>query len=188
MVFSTDGEMIRWNDILEEDLGYSARELARSNVFNLIHPDDRYKLKDILNGELVGKKVSVELRCISKDGMVVNYLYKGTSFQQHGKTYIVGGGLNQNDFLEIESERKRNAELLTQLFNNSPIGIVLIDADGNILDSNNSFEKTFEYGKEELQNLTLAEAIVPDFMDKQAQAFSTQGFTGESVFKLRLYE
>jgi PAS domain S-box-containing protein len=179
-VFSTEGEMIRWNDILEEDLGYSARELARINVMKLVHPDDRYKLSDILNGELAGKKVSVDVRCMTKEGKVVNYLLRGTSFEQHGKTYIVGGGLNQNDFIEIESERKRNAELLNQLFHNSPIGIILVDADGNILSSNDSFEKTFEYRKKELEGMTLTEAIVPDYMDRQAQVFSEQGFTGES--------
>ncbi|MFP8490117.1 PAS domain S-box protein [Gracilimonas sp. Q87] len=178
-VFSTDGEMIRWNDMLEDDLGYSARELARTNVMKLIHPHDRYKLREIL-GKLSGEKVSINVRCISKNGEIINYLLRGTSFDQNGKTYIVGGGLNQNDLLEIDTERKRNAELLTQLFHNSPIGIVLIDADGKILESNDSFEKTFEYKKEELRDLTLTEAIVPDYMDKQAQSFSNQSFTGQA--------
>lgn len=179
-VFSTEGEMIRWNDMLENDFGYSARELARINVFELIHPDDRYKLEEVLKGELTGKSLSFEVKCLTKNGEIINYLLRGSSFKQNGKTFIVGGGLNRNDFLEIENERKKNAELLNQLFDNSPIGIVLIDNEGNILSSNNSFEQTFEYTKEELQDLTLTQAIVPEYMDKQAQSFTAQGFTGET--------
>jgi len=178
-VFTTQGEMIRWNDMLENDLGYTARELARMNVMKLLHPDDRHKLRNVL-GELSGKKISVTVRCLSKNGDIVNYLLRGTSFEQNGKMYIVGGGLNQNDLIEIESERKRNAELLNQLFHNSPIGIVLVDPDGKILSSNKSFEDTFEYEKSELEQLTLTEAIVPEYMDRQAQTFSAQALTGES--------
>lgn len=179
-VFSTEGEMIRWNDMLENDFGYSARELARINVFELIHPDDRYKLEEVLKGELTGRSLSFEVKCLTKNGEIINYLLRGSSFKQNGKTFIVGGGLNRNDFLEIENERKKNAELLNQLFDNSPIGIVLIDNEENILSSNNSFEQTFEYTKEELQDLTLSQAIVPEYMNKQAESFTAQSLTGES--------
>ena len=179
-VFSTEGEMVRWNDMLEKDLGYSAREIARINVFELIHPDDRYKLEEVLKGELIGRSLSFEVKCLTKNGEIVNYLLRGSSFKQNGKTFIVGGGLNRNDFLEIENERKKNAELLSQLFYNSPIGIVLIDGKGTILSSNNSFEETFEYSKDELKDKTLSQAIVPEYMNKQAESFTAQSLTGES--------
>ncbi|MBD3616922.1 MAG: PAS domain S-box protein [Gracilimonas sp.] len=179
-VFSTEGEMIRWNDVLEEDLGYTAREIARMNVMQLVHPDDRPVLEDILAGELVGNRVSIEARCITKAGKTLHYLLSGTSFEQNGETYIVGGGLNRNNIKEIEKEKNRNAELLSQLFENSPIGIVLIDTNGIVQNSNKSFEQIFGYTPEELSGQNLDHAIVQNYMDQQAKTLSRLSFTGDT--------
>lgn len=179
-VFSTKGEMIRWNNVLEKDLGYTAREIARMNALELIHPDDRIILENILSGELVGNRVSVETRCLSKSGKTVHYMISGTSFKQNGDTFIVGGGLNRNDLKEIEHEKNRNAELLNQLFFNSPIGIALVNADGTVKSINNSFEKIFGYSPKEIEGKSLNKMIVPEYMDEQGEAFSHLSFTGDS--------
>ncbi|HET8866025.1 MAG TPA: PAS domain S-box protein, partial [Gracilimonas sp.] len=162
------------------DLGYSAREIARMNVMQIVHPDDRPVLENILTGELVGNRVSIEARCITKAGKTLHYLISGTSFKQNGETYIVGGGLNRNEFKEIESEKKRNSELLDQLFFNSPIGIVLIDTKGNVKNANQSFENLFGYTKNELLGNSLDERIVPDYMDESAKTLSRMSFTGDT--------
>lgn len=179
-VFSTKGEMIRWNNVLEKDLGYSAREIARMNALQLVHPEDRYLLETILSGELVGNRVSTEARCISKSGEAVHYMISGTSFNQNGETYIVGGGLNRNDIKEIEHEKNRNTELLNQLFFNSPIGIALVNADGTVKNINDSFEKIFGYSLEEIEGQNLNTTIVPENMDEQGEAFSHLSFIGDS--------
>lgn len=182
-VFTVQGEMIRWNNVLEDDLGYTAREIARMNAIELVHPDDRHLLQNILEGELVGKRVSIEARCISKTGEPVHYLINGTSFRQNGDTFIVGSGLNRNDLKEIEHEKNRNAELLNQLFFNSPIGIALVDADGTVQNINNSFEKLFGYSLKEIEGQNLNNTIVPKNMDEQGQILSHKSFTGDSFQK-----
>lgn len=179
-VFTTTGEMIRWNDVLETDLGYTAHEIARMSVMDLVHPDDKLKLKNIMDGELVGNKVSIEARCITKCGKTLYYLIRGTSFKQNDQTYIVGGGLNRNDFKEIETEKRKNAELLSQLFYNSPIGIAHISTDGAVQSVNKSFEDIFGYKNSEIEGKNLNETIVPQARDNEAHALSAQSFTGDS--------
>lgn len=179
-VFSIEGEMIRWNSILEQELGYSADELARTNVMDLVHPEDQHYLRDILEGELKGEKVSIEARCLTKQGKTLHYLIRGTSFQQNGKYYIVGGGLNRNDFKEAEVERRRNSELLNQLFFNSPIGIVLVDAEGNVRNANRSFEHIFGYKNHEITGKSINELIVPDHMGNEGEKFSKKSLTGDT--------
>jgi len=316
-VFNLKGKLIRWNQMLEEDLGYSNKEIEQINVFELIHPEDRPMLQNILSGELVGNKLSVEARCITKNGGVVHYLLKGTSFEQNNERYIVGGGLNRSDFKEIENEKllvskelqrtqtfnelavnganiglweldlesgeayyndrwykmlgykeeeieftrdfflsllhpddkdipdeelkryssahdkyetefrvkakngdyrwitavaefvsfdegaenstklagshiditerkeaeveiKRNQQLLNQLFYNSPIGIVLVNTEGNIEKANQSFNGIFGFSDGELTGKGLDETIVPEHMDKQAESLSKLSFTGDS--------
>ena len=316
-VFDLDGEMIRWNSMLEQDLGYTHDEIANSNVMKLVHPEDQHILEDILADDLTGKKVSVEARCITKDGKAVHYLLRGTSFEQNGERYIVGGGLNRNDLIEIDNERqlvkeelqrtknfnelavnganlglwevnindgiayynerwytmlgyneedieftreffyslihpedkhipekellryredtdsryeaefrlkakdgsyrwilaiakfvdwdenghpaklagchmditdrkmvevenKRHQQLLNQLFFNSPIGIVLVGAEGSVQNINHSFSKIFGYRKEEIIGKNLDKTIVPEKMDEQGEDLSQLSFTGDS--------
>ncbi|WP_428235905.1 PAS domain S-box protein [Gracilimonas sp.] len=315
-VFNLKGELIRWNNMLEQDLGYTNEEIASTNVMKLVHPDDRSLLFNILEDKLVGKKISVEARCITKDGEAVHYLLRGTSFEQNGERFIVGGGLNRNNIIEIENERqqvkkelqrtrhfndlavdganlglwevdldsdkayynerwytmlgydkddveftksffyslvhhedrhipdtelsryietgdsyeaefrlkttdgsyrwilaigkfvdwneygeptklagshmditerklvevesKKNQKLLNQLFFNSPIGIVLVDADGNVQNINQSFSKIFGYSDSEIIGKNLDQTIVPQAMDEQGETLSRLSFTGDS--------
>ncbi|MEQ8525141.1 PAS domain S-box protein [Gracilimonas sp.] len=315
-VFSLDGTMVRWNSMLEQDLGYTHDEIAHSNVIQLVHPDDQPLLKEIMKGELVGRKISVEARCITKEGKAVHYLLRGTSFEQNGERFIVGGGLNRNNLIEIENERqlvkeelqrtkhfnelavnganlglwevdldsghayynerwhtmlgyrkedieftreffytlihpedesipenelarykeandkyesefrlkaadgsykwilaiakfvdwdengkptklagshmditdrkvvevqnKRHQQLLNQLFFNSPIGIVLVDAEGRVQNINQSFSKIFGYSEKEIAGKDLDQTIVPSAMDDQGEILSQLSFTGDS--------
>lgn len=315
-VFSLNGKMIRWNSMLEQDLGYTYDEIANTNVMQLVHTDDQPLLKEIMKGELVGRKISVEARCITKQGNAVHYLLRGTSFEQNGQRFIVGGGLNRNNLIEIENERqlvkeelqrtkhfnelavnganlglwevdlenghayynerwytmlgynkediefsreffftlihpddnnipenelarykkandkyesefrlkaadgsyrwilaiakfvdwdengkptklagshmditdrklvevqnKRHQQLLNQLFFNSPIGIVLVDAEGRVQNINQSFSKIFGYSEKEIEGKNLDQTIVPDKMDEQGEILSQLSFTGDS--------
>lgn len=179
-VFSVKGKMIRWNTVLEKELGYTHEEIADLNVMDLVHPEDRGKLTDILEGELVGKKVSIEARCITKDGEPLHYLIRGTSFQQNGERYIVGGGLNRNDFKELENEKNRNAQLLSQLFHNSPIGITLVDTEGKVKQVNKSFEQIFGFHQDEIEGQDLHQFIIPEDEGEQAKVFSHLSYTGDS--------
>lgn len=179
-VFSVEGEMVRWNSILEQDLGYTAEEISGMNVMEFVHPEDRHLLQNILKDELKGNKLSIEARCISQEGEAVHYLIRGTSFEQNGKKFIVGGGINRSDFKEAELERRRNSELLNQLFYNSPVGIVLINSDGNIQSANNSFEHIFGFESDEINGKNLDDLIVPKAMNAQGHTFSQKSFTGDS--------
>lgn len=315
-VFNIQGTMIRWNNILEQDLGYTHEEIAQKNVMDFVHPEDQQQLYEILNGDLLGSKVSVDARCISKHGKVIHYLIRGSSFHQDSEFYIVGGGLNRSDFKQLQNEKelvnkelerikvfnelavsganlglweldlntgeayynerwftmlgysedeieytrdffdsllhpedvdipinelkrysihqdsyeaefrlrtqtgeyrwilaiakymewdeqgeptkiagshmditdrkkaeitiKRNQTLLTQLFHNSPIGIVLVDNGGNVQSANPSFEKIFGYAEQDIKGGSLNETIVPNFMDEHAETLSKLSFTGDS--------
>ncbi|MEX0844349.1 MAG: PAS domain S-box protein [Balneolaceae bacterium] len=179
-VFSRKGKMIRWNNILETELGYTHDEIASMNVLELVHPCDREHLQNLLKGEMSGNQVNIEARCITKDGKTLHYLVRGTSFVQNGERYIVGSGLNRNDFIEIETEKKRNDELLGQLFSNSPNAIVLMGTDGIVQNVNQSFEQLFGFSKKEILGQNLDESIVPDYLDEHAQTLTRMSFMGET--------
>lgn len=179
-VIDLDGELIRWNKVLQEDLGYSDVELYTKNVKQLIHPDDMQEVQNILENELTGEKVNLEVRCLSKSGEVVHYLITGNSFSQDGEHYIVGSGLNRNDFKEVETEKIQKEKQLTQLFTNSPIGIVQVKPDGQVIDINESFEKIFGFTKKDLYGHNIDDIIVPEQDKKDKRTLANQHFTGDT--------
>lgn len=315
-VFNLDGKLIRWNNMLEQDLGYTYAEMSQMNVMEIVHPDDLDLVSFFLKGELIGKKVNLEARCITKSGQTIHYLLTGSSFEQNGEQFIVGGGLNRNDVVQIKHEKqlvdkelqrtqtfhelaveganiglweldmrtgkaslssrwyemlgytkheveftreffmellhpedfhipihelerytqerdqyeaefrlrtkdgsykwistvakfmefdeqdnpirisgshiditarkkadlenKKNQTLLNQLFDNSPIGIVRVDTDGNTQQVNQGFERIFGYTDEELVSKNLDQTITPKRMLNHGEGLTRLGFTGDS--------
>ncbi|MEX0722176.1 MAG: PAS domain S-box protein [Balneolaceae bacterium] len=179
-VFDSSGKIIRWNKKLEQDFGYTADEIPELNILNLIHPDDRPLATEYLSVDHSGNTVSIEIRCITRQGEVLHYHISGKGFKQNGNNYTVGGGINLNDLKKVEDEKKRSSELLSQLFHNSPIGIVLIEQDGRVRNSNGSFEAIFGYTSDELKGKILDEIVVPAQLCTEAINLSNHSFTGES--------
>lgn len=67
------------------------------------------------------------------------------------------------------TELARSRELLNQLFENSPMGIVLLDEKFMVGNLNKGFEKIFGYNKEELKGKSLMDFIVsPDLLEEAA--------------------
>ncbi|MEX2363750.1 MAG: PAS domain S-box protein, partial [Balneolaceae bacterium] len=179
-VFNEDGKLIRWNDRLLQDFEYTAEEISNLNVFDLVHPEDRKLAKDYLIVDHSGEPVNAEFRCITKTGTVLHYHITGKGFKENGVHFTVGGGVNLNDLKKVELEKERNSEMLRQLFSRSSVGIVLINNDGTIQNSNTSFEQIFGYTSSELKGKVLDDVIVPKNLGKHAKTLSRFSFMDES--------
>ncbi|MEM9292625.1 MAG: EAL domain-containing protein [Acidobacteriota bacterium] len=86
------------------------------------------------------------------------------------------------------SERRRAEEALSlqeayfsQLFENSPQGIVILDPQDRVVNANSGFEELFGYPIEEIRDSTLNRAIVPRGMTDEASALSTKVFDRKIV-------
>ena len=87
---------------------------------------------------------------------------------------------------EIERKIAVRGELFTQLFQNSPIGIVMMNADNKVTMANAAFEEMFGYSFEELDGKNVDDLIVSPQKRKEAEQItdSTQHgnqFNTESV-------
>jgi len=67
---------------------------------------------------------------------------------------------------------KQNEELFRQLFQNSPMGIALLDQHNDVMMINDGFEKIFGYNLEDLKGLCLDDLIVPEGHQHQAADLS----------------
>ncbi|MEM9856288.1 MAG: PAS domain-containing sensor histidine kinase [Bacteroidota bacterium] len=72
-----------------------------------------------------------------------------------------------------ERKSKYNELLLGQLFNNSPLGLVLLDEDHNVVQINHGFEEIFRFSQSELVGKRLNDLIVPPGESKAALDINT---------------
>ncbi len=78
----------------------------------------------------------------------------------------------------------RESEIrLKNLFDNSPIGIVMLDDLDRIISINREFEKIFHFTLEEIKELNINEIIAPDQLINEAVSLSIKSLSGEVVQK-----
>ena len=94
--------------------------------------------------------------------------------------------LNIRDVTErnkAEKLIKKNAELFSQLFQNSPIGVVMLDKAGNVEKINKSFENIFGYQISEIEGKVLYDFFIPEEEKINARNLNERAFDG-TIFQV----
>lgn len=76
---------------------------------------------------------------------------------------------------EIELQKLR----FQQLFENSPIGMVMLDKDEKVQTINKSFETIFQFTIDEIRGKSINESIVPDEKLQESQELKSKSATGK---------
>ncbi len=87
---------------------------------------------------------------------------------------------------EVEPQTRLDNVFFRQLFENSPDGIVLLDARDRVIDTNRGFEELFGYSRSEVQGQAINELIVPEESAEEASDLSNTVLHGEVVTSERL--
>ncbi|WP_138431490.1 PAS domain S-box protein [Fodinibius saliphilus] len=180
-VFDDEGNFVRWNQNMITKFGYSADELKGKNVMDLVLEEEHLQVEKEINRCLEGEELVLETRAHSKSGELRNYYISAKRFIEDGKKYIVGAALDMTEEKRIRRENKRTQLMLQQLFDNSPNGIVIVNADGEVESVNKSFEQLFHYREDEIKGQSVNNSIVPDQKDKEAKAISEATFNGKAL-------
>ena len=149
-----------WTDMLgfdQDDIDPIVDEWER-----LIHPDDKDNVYNNLKEHLAGetKYYSVEHRLATKEGGYkwVRDIGKVFKRDKEGNPLrAVGIHLDIDDAKRIEKQLRASEEKFRTYIENAPIGVFVVDYEGNILEVNDHAAKMTGYGEEELKNLTLFE-------------------------------
>ncbi|HKK10923.1 MAG TPA: histidine kinase dimerization/phosphoacceptor domain -containing protein, partial [Bacteroidales bacterium] len=94
--------------------------------------------------------------------------------------------VDKTDYIKAENDREKNFELMSQLFENSPLAMVMIGQDGFVEKVNDSFISLFEYNEEEVFNknvnkLITSEQNLADSLKVNRQAFEGIANTQETT-------
>ncbi|MTI87672.1 MAG: PAS domain S-box protein [Balneolaceae bacterium] len=178
-------------------LGYKEEDIKfnRDFFYTLIHPDDY----DIPEQELQRyhdkrDQYETEFRLRAKDGSYrwILAIGKYADHDEHGEPRkIAGSHLDITKRKKMEADNSKNQQLLNQLFQNSPIGIVQIDKSGKVIKANPSFERIFGYNRTELIGNELDAVIAPKELEEKAVSLSSYTLSvekrGEIISSFGMY-
>jgi len=181
LVLDREGNIVRWNEHMITDLGYSAEELAGKNALEFIENDDRDRIRGKIQECIQDGELSVETKVHSKEGSIKDYFLYAKRFVEDGQTYLVGAGIDISESKKNEYENRKSQLKLQQLFDNAPVGIAIIDTNKEIIQVNQSFEKMFGFETSELNGQNINELIVPEDIQDEADSISRATKSGKSL-------
>jgi len=113
-----DGSIIFVNHAWQQALGYTEKDIAGMNIFEIIHEDEREHCQEIFGRIMSGEKVDqVETRFISKNGEVIDVEGTATCSFERGKpvsTYGIFRNVTESKQSEQEKERLQQQLLQAQ--------------------------------------------------------------------------
>ena len=143
-------------------------DLLGKNVMEFIHPDDKELAVARVNKALAGEHLAViEERFVRLDGQVITVEVSSHpfSFENESAVQVIVKDITHRK--RAEKTIKKTESLFSQLFQNSPMAIVLLNEQGTVVKINKGFEDLFGYTLEELQGNELNQFIVPDSLETE---------------------
>lgn len=175
-----------FNESWMKKCGYSARhkETFFESWESLIHPEDLDRVKNELRLYLK-RNVTIyesEYRFKKANGEYfwVNERGSSTSVDISGKVLHATGTVTDIQQIKLNRDKiLRQEQLFTQLFNNAPVGIVLLNEEFVVQQVNPGFVKIFGYVDEEIVLQDLDRILVPDELREESEEMNASTLRGD---------
>ncbi|MXR50344.1 GAF domain-containing protein [Halovenus sp. WSH3] len=118
---------------------------TRENVLEFYHPEDRDRISELVQHcEETGEEFSTEARIITSDGEQRWVHLQAEGIETGGDAYNVRGYIQDiTERIEREQALQAERDLIEQILEISPIGIVSVDTDGRIVRANEQASEIF---------------------------------------------
>jgi len=169
---------ISWPDLevefvsraVEDIIGYEAAEFMADPLFfqKITHPEDRFINEQLFEKLENDGYAERELRLISKDGSIKWVHDKAKLFydQEANPVRLEGVMRDITERKKAEEKLKYNRQRYETIFKSAPIGILIEDADGKILEVNQVLCQMTDFKKEELEGSSVFDNFVlPEFKE-----------------------
>ena len=164
-----DGKLMYANRAWCEALGYSADEVPRLSIFDIIHPSSRQHCQDMFNRVMSGEKIEhVEAMFVTKDGGTIRVEGSSSCRFKDGKPFATRSIFRDiTERYRAEQALRKSEQQLQAILDNSTAVIYLKDKWGRYILVNNRFENLFHVSKE----LVAGKGDLDLFPKEMAEAF-----------------
>ncbi|MDL5047622.1 PAS domain S-box protein [Oscillatoria amoena NRMC-F 0135] len=157
-----NGELVMANAYAHSLMNVKQGELIGRNVMEFVHPDSKAlvleRMKRVSNGEALPV---VEEKFVRADGEVIFVETSAIPFNYKGRQAVQVIVRDITEQKRVAEEIRKNETLFTQLFNNVPIAVVMLDVNGRVEMINPGFSSIFGFGLHEVKGKNLNDFIVP---------------------------
>ena len=183
-VINKEMEILRYNDAFIDDLGYTPEEIEANNALMYFPEDEHEKIINSIEGAFEDGSTHIVSKVISKKNGIRVYHLLANRFRTGQGDFIVGTGSDVTDLMAIEKEKDKNYEMLSQLFESSPLPMAMFTPNDKIVKINNSFTELYGYSKLESAGKGVHELLsdgeeLADDQKISEQVFSGQTYTDE---------
>lgn len=180
-ILDKQGAMIDWNNAFRDELGYDLDEIPGINAIDFIADHDKEDAMKKIHQVFSDGEAETVVQVKRKDNSLRYQRLRGKKFRSKNGDYLVGTGVDITEAVFAETEKNRALEMLNQLFENSPIGIVMVNGRDMILKANPSFKKMFGYADELVDGRKLDKLITPKIKSEESILNSDRTFQGLSL-------
>ncbi len=158
-----DGRYVFVNERFAKMHGYTAAELLGKEYKELIHPDDRAIVTERVSKRLKGEPVpfQYEVQRLRKGGETLWCEMIATVIEYRGKPAAMGNIMDITQRKHAEKALKESEEMARALLNATADAVVLLDANGLILDVNETYAKRFQKSTDEMLGLCIWYLLPP---------------------------
>jgi PAS domain S-box-containing protein len=164
-----DFKAIEWNPAAETIFGYTKSEALGKHATELILPEEMKEFIDDLFKDLIAQKGGTRStnENITKDGKRIICEWYNTTLKDMDGNVIGIGSLFQDVTERILSEKRlqESEERFRILFENAPLGYQSLDANGDLIELNETWCNLLGYTKEEVLGKNFSDFIHPDFKE-----------------------
>lgn len=143
-VLDSKGNIIEFNPIVKERLGYSAEELLTLNVLNVHPPERRDEAAAIVKGMFEGQTVSCPVPLLSKEGQLIPVETKITLGTWNNQEAIFGISRDISERLAVEAAKRKSEERLLAAIDAIDEGFAIYDAEDRLTMCNAKYLEVYK--------------------------------------------
>jgi PAS domain S-box-containing protein len=177
-VLDTEGKFLEWNDAFITDLGYSEEDMFGMTPVEFFGENDRDLVIEKLNEAREEGSAQLVANVLTKSGEPRVFKLNARSFKNDDVDYIVGTGVDITEMVEAKNSSDYHFRMMNQLFENAPIGIVMINQENKIARVNDGFRKMFGYMNGDVVGSNVNDLITDDETREKADRISNDAFKG----------
>ena len=169
------------NNAAVNHYGFSRKEFLTMTIENLRPAEDIPALRQNMSIEADGLDEAGTWRHQKKDGTIIDVQITSHNLDFGGRPGKIVLAFDITARKQAESELLLQKARFQQLFENTPMGILMIDEHDRIIDANKKFESMFQFANGELRGQNVNRTIVPETRQAESIALSSRTFQGLTV-------